>query len=425
MSEKVDRKFYSCVTSCPPKNIRREQTKVQDRYNNEPFIPFGIDNLLPQCLSALQRKGSIHRSVISKKTLYMTGNSFVETSDARLNEWLLDVNGKGDSLNKFSHPCFWDKNYGGNIYIAVQTDSRGTFVNFNHIDATKGRISKDGEKALFHPDWVNYRLNDGYIKEIPLYPNFDSVDGVLTSIIHIKEYEPEFRFYGLPSYIGGLDAIAVGYKTDRWNVSKLDNSMQPSGILEVVAEGISEEGANKLRDNAKAVYSGADNVGKLLTIIKEKGAEQASTFTPFTQNNNGEYVPLHDLSTADTITAHGWYKSLSGVSESTGFDTKRILNDYNIALVESIQPNQQSILSEIKRVLKDLTNFSTDAIEEIDFINKAPLNELIEAIDVNAIVTKGEGREALGLDNDNITEEKANEFIKTSNSNTKGNGEQS
>ena len=51
-------------------------------------------------------------------------------------------------------------------------------------------------------------------------------NGTLRTAIHYKDYEPAFEHYGVPPYIAGLNVSAIAYKTDRWNISRLDNSFQ-------------------------------------------------------------------------------------------------------------------------------------------------------------------------------------------------------
>ena len=52
-------------------------------------------------------------------------------------------------------------------------------------------------------------------------------------MIHYKDYEPTFEHYGVPPYIAGFNVSAIAYKTDKWNISRLDNSFQLSGVTTV------------------------------------------------------------------------------------------------------------------------------------------------------------------------------------------------
>ena len=40
-----------------------------------------------------------------------------------------------------------------------------------------------------------------------------------------------FEHYGVPPYIAGFSVSAIAWKTDRWNISRLDNSFQLSGVM--------------------------------------------------------------------------------------------------------------------------------------------------------------------------------------------------
>jgi len=55
-----------------------------------------------------------------------------------------------------------------------------------------------------------------------------------------------FEHYGLPSYIAGMNVSAIAYKTDRWNISRLDNSFQLSGVMVLDGEVDNEQEAYRI-----------------------------------------------------------------------------------------------------------------------------------------------------------------------------------
>ena len=40
-----------------------------------------------------------------------------------------------------------------------------------------------------------------------------------------------FEHYGVPPTIAGFSVSAIAWKTDRWNIPRLDNSFQLSGVM--------------------------------------------------------------------------------------------------------------------------------------------------------------------------------------------------
>ena len=385
--------FSSSVISTTSASTIKEPSKVD--YNSLDYISFGTDNLFPQGLSILNRRSATHRSILNNKVTYSLGRGFITENNDRLAQYIKQVNSKRESLRKVLKKIFNDWYSFGNAYLEVVLIPNGD-PQFFHHDATKARISKDRKNVIFHPDWRQYEGKKKYAKVLPLYPEFKKIDGFERAIFHFKQYEPEFCDYGVPDWVAAIDAAAIGYKTNRWNLSRLENSFQVSGILEIVGD-MSMEDAKKVKEDLASNFSGEENVGKLLTITRQFAESgNGSTFTPLIQTSDGEWINLHQQSDSDLIIAHNWFRSLSGISDSTGFDTKRIRNEYQVAKNTVIGENQDAILSEIKFLIEE---HSTIDAEVLSFRNESPVS-LIDLIDVNSIITVDEAREnSLGLAN--------------------------
>lgn len=385
-------KFNSKVIDTTSASTIREKSKVD--HNPRDYVPFGSDNLFPQGLAILNRRASTHRSIIQNKVVYSLGRGFITEGNKPLEDWISAVNNKREDLSDLLHKAYTDWYSFGNAYIeVVLVDGAKTPMLF-HQDASRVRIHKEREHVIIHPDWNQYEGKKKYAKTRPLYPNFEYIDGAKRSILHVKEYEPEFCDYGIPSWIAALDAAAIGYKTNRWNKSRLENSFQVSGILEIVGD-MSAEDAKKINEDLAKNFSGEENVGKLMAIQKQfNESGTGTTFTPLIATSEGEWINLHEQSDSELVIAHNWFRSLSGISDSTGFDTKRIRNEYQVAKNTIIGRNQDRFLREIKYLLK---MHSTIDATMLQFRNESPVS-LIDLIDVNSIITVDEAREnSLGL----------------------------
>ena len=60
-----------------------------------------------------------------------------------------------------------------------------------------------------------------------------------------------FGHYGVPSYIAGMNVSAIAYKTDCWNISRLDNSFQLSGVMLLDGGVDNEQQAEELMRRAE------------------------------------------------------------------------------------------------------------------------------------------------------------------------------
>jgi hypothetical protein len=379
--------FSSKVINTTSASTIKEPSRVD--YNSRDYIRFGDDNLFPQGLAILNRRSATHRSILNNKVIYTLGRGFITEGNEQLETFIKSVNNRRESLRKVLKKVINDWYSFGNAYLEVVKMPNNGGVMFFHKDAALGRIHKQRKHVIFHPDWSQYEGKRHFAKALPLYPNFERIEGFERSVFHFKQYEPEFIDYGIPDWIAALDAAAIGYKTNRWNLSRLENSFQVSGVLEIVGD-MSAEDAKKVKEDLADEFSGEENVGKILAITKQFGEQGSGTrFTPLIQTSDGEWINLHEQSNSDLIVAHNWFRSLSGINDSTGFDTKRIRNEYQVAKNTIIGENQDAILSEIIFLINEHSGINADTLK---FRNESPVN-LIDLIDVNSIITVDEARE--------------------------------
>jgi hypothetical protein len=195
-------------------------TKVESKE----FWRWGTDNNLPEALALLSRRSTAHRRIINDKADYISGKGFnYNPSIPLLGKMVERANGDGESLRQVLNKLAFDKSLFGNAFLEIVTDEEHSFLSLHHQDATHCRVAKDSQHILLHHDWSHFRANEAI--SLPLYPTFEKQsDGSLRSIIHYKDYEPMFHNYGVPQYIAGMNVSAIAYKTDRWNIARLDNS---------------------------------------------------------------------------------------------------------------------------------------------------------------------------------------------------------
>ena len=203
------------------------------------------------------------------------------------------------------------------------------FLALFHQDATRCRLARDSAHILLHYDWSAFRPEEA--RSLPLYPAFEEqADGTLRTAIHYKDYEPAFEHYGVPPYIAGLNVSAIAYKTDRWNISRLDNSFQLSGVMMLDSSADSEAEAERIVRLAEQKFAG--NPGQVMFVLRDGGEEDNSRFIPITAQNEGDWQALHEQATSDIVVAHSWFRTLSGLDYGSGFNAERILHEYEVAL---------------------------------------------------------------------------------------------
>lgn len=370
--------------------LEREIKKEITPLNND-WIPMGTDNAFPQAVAELVRKTTSLRSIINWKRLYCAGTGFNEIKNNKQIDELIKKANPKETLRSIVKKFFYDRFSFGNNYIEIVITKGG--INLYHKDYTTCRLSKDKKRILIHGDWLNIsKYKKETIKSLPLFPEFEEIDGAKRSVYHLKDYEPEFNSYGLAQWIGALDAAGIAYKTNKWNLSRLDNSFNSSGVL-IVEGNVTPKQAKELKKQFKDEMTGEQNQGKIMFVVKQLGGANTS-FTPITTTNEGDWIELRKESKSDLIEANNWFRSLCSYNDNTGFDTNRIRNEYQVAMNTVIAEEQEIFLEVIKDICNTVTSVKIDA-SELSFKNKAPI--AMFDIDIDSIVQFGEARAMLNL----------------------------
>ena len=328
---------------------------------------WGDDNMMPYALSLMSRRSTTHRRIINDKADYIAGKGFsFNDEEPLLRELVGRANGAGDSLREVVCRLAFDKALMGNAFLEVVTDQEHSFLSLYHQDASRCRLARDNKHVILHHNWQSF--HDDEASTLPLYPRFEKqADGSLRSVVHYKEYEPMFSHYGVPKYIAGMGVSAIAYKTDCWNISRLDNSFQLSGIMMLDAATDSEQEADEIVRQAERHFAG--NPGQVMFVIREAGEQDNSRFIPVGSNNEGDWSKLHDQATSDIVIAHSWFRSLSGLDYSAGFSAERILHEYEVALNTVILAEQEELLAPIKQCIRDILAVDASSLE---IVNRPP-----------------------------------------------------
>ena len=353
-----------------------------DLDNSKDYIPFGEDNLLPQQIVQLSRSVAIHRSILNSKSFYIAGNGFV-SENKLLKEYLKTVNNYDESLHDVFYKLIFDELNTGNAFLEIITDRNRSYLTLYHIDSSMCRLSAKDETVIIHPDWAKYKgKNDKLKKEIPLYPYFaKGEDGQYHSVIHIKQYEPEFFHYGLPTWYAGLKSVIIAGLTDVWNQNRLENQFNKSGLL--IIPGINTEDDEQMMNDqfdgltSSSSETSTDSSNNLIIQYLNDPAPGESRdpaqYIPFQKDEEGNWIELYKLSHTHLLSIHNWFKTLSSYfGEKTGFDTQRILNEYEIALKTIIKVYQARYIDIFKKLLADFGYQSDD----LSITNESPVYRL-------------------------------------------------
>ncbi len=345
--------------------------------NNLEFIPFGEDNLLPRQIVQLSREVAVHRSILNSKAFYIAGKGLAST-DKKLSDFIASVNNNFEDLRDVIYKVIFDELNVGNAFFEIVTNKNKSFLQIYHQDASKCRLAADGLNVIIHPDWENYKGKKDKNKiTLPVYPQFAKQGNLYRSIVHIKQYEPEFFYYGLPTWYAGLKSVIISGLTDEWNKARLENQFNASGLL--VIPGVNDTTEAESLQTEFENFSGANSEKSAKLIIQylkdlaPGQTSQQAQYIEFPQNQDGSWMELYNLSHTHLLSIHNWFKSLcSFYVDQTGFDTNRIINEYEIALNTTISFYQSKYSKLLSRIFKEF-NFNPD---NLVFLNESPISRL-------------------------------------------------
>ena len=352
------------------------------------YIPFGKDNLFPQYLSELKRQSSTHRSVLAQKTTFTTGSGFI-TQNEDLKGFINDVNANGETLKDVFKKLADDYYTYGNAFLEGVIYDGG--VNLYHKDASTARISKNKKSVCFHPDWTNYDKTPEKKQVIPVYPQISSSRFVL----HYKDYESTFNFYGLPDYVAALEHIAIDYEIGKYNHTSFKNGFSPSAIVTVNGD-FGEAEAEKFVETAKDTLTGSGNNSKILFLVKNGDDSRSTDVQIINQKEDGDFLDLQKLTDQNIITAHRWQPALSGIVSSGKMNNtgSEIRIAYELAMSTVIKDTTNILLDPIKKVINREVGLDT---EDLKVAYEPPISFLSD-IDPKQVLTINEQRAILSSD---------------------------
>lgn len=363
------------------------EVKDLDRLRDD-FIPFGKDNLFPQYLAELKRQSSTHRSVLAQKTTFTTGGGFLTSNDA-LADFIEDVNANGESLKDCFKKLADDYYTYGNAFLEGVVYDGG--VNFYHKDASTARVSKNKKYVYFNSDWTDYRKNKDKTQRIPVYPQISNS----RFIIHYKDYESTFNFYGLPDYVAALEHIAIDYEIGKFNHTSFKNGFSPSAIVTVNGD-FGEAEAEKFVETAKDTLTGSGNNSKILFLVKNGEDSRGTDVQIISNKEDGDFLDLQKLTDQNIITAHRWQPALSGIVSSGKMNNtgSEIRIAYDLAMSTVIRDTTNILLEPIKRVINAEMGIDTS---DLTVAYEPPISFLAD-IDPKQVLTINEQRAMLNKD---------------------------
>ena len=258
------------------------------------LIEWGKDNLYPNYLLELYqyKGGSLHQSIINKKTKLIAGNGFEDIQSPELSKFI-----KSNRLESEVKKAVLDYEiYNGYAFEVVWNREGTKIVEVQHIPFNKLRMGIENEDVpykhvWFSNDWSQYRKDLYKPEAIRLFnPYFNKGK----QIIYYSEYSPTTDIYPIASYSSAINWVEMSYEVSVFHLNQLKQGYSPSFILNFASGIPTEEEQDEFFKHFKRNYSGSENSGKIIITYSE-GENEKPELIPIQLNDSDDrFIMLND-----------------------------------------------------------------------------------------------------------------------------------
>jgi len=337
------------------------------RVKNYKWMSFGNDNLYPQYISELYSKSAINRTAIVSKKLNVLGEG-LETVDPELQYVLNRANDEETWDEVFEKAVLDFELYDGYALNVVWNRTGEKIHSIYHIPFQDIRLGDYEEDDVIR--WCYYSSNWAkFKKHKPIaYHMYDPscAQEYPSQIYYFKTYDPNNRYYPIPSYSGGCSDIEIDIEVSTLHLSNLANGLNPSLWINFNNGSPDPEQMRDVYESIASGFSGVENTGKFFATFSDS-KEMAPEVIPIESANDDYYLNLEQRITSRILTAHritsplllGLYHEGGG---GLGSNKNEILVAFEHFQRTVIQPNQQKML---KGFNKMLANYGYDTTLKI------------------------------------------------------------
>ena len=199
-------------------------------------------------------------------------------------------------------------------------------------------------------DWVNYK-KAGVIE----FKEFDPKNYTDRQIIHIKQYQPGYNFYGVPDYLSSILDIRLSRSISEFNLANISNGASPSMWVHFPQEAPdSQNDQEDILRRLEERYRGSQNAGRIIVSYGgEGGRPEITQITP--TMTQGGYAEIFGLVRENILAGHKIVDgSLIGLPSPTGFNSsaEQLETTFKLFMRTSVRPMQEFIIRELHPVIQ-------------------------------------------------------------------------
>lgn len=278
--------------------------------NSRDFIKYGTDNLFPNQLLDFYNSSPIHSSIIQQKAKMVIGKGLQLNTESlnpielnNLNRFINFIDGEKD-IDTLLKELSFDYQLFGAFAIEIYWNSDFTkIIQLNRIPVMQVRLGAENENGKVDTYYISkdWKKNNSF-RKIPAFNILNKSSQV--QLMYLKNESADARFYGVPSYISGLNWVASDSAISKFHLSNINQGFAPSLKISFYKKPESDEQKNQIVNNIKAEYSGQQNAGKAMIFFSDS-KETAPDISPISVSElDKQFTVIADQIVDQIIRSH-------------------------------------------------------------------------------------------------------------------------
>lgn len=403
-----------------PFEVKGDSTAFNLFEGDKKYIPFLNPN--DNYFSILQEASILSpttQACINSKVFFCSGNGIriKDADQSKEKEFKLfqkKINNRRQSLGKLMDIIFSNRFRVGNVFIEIirikvgETAKVMAYVR-SFLDCRLGAPDANdipqsvliSRKFRGSKDW---EIDDTNAVELPIYNGEDTKwkdfpDGSSRCMIHIKNDMDGYDYYGLPENVSTLPWQILEYNGARYNLDNFENNMVIGGAI-MLQGSYTDSELTKVATNIRRQHTGSGKRGRWTVLATKQGG---GTVENFSKQTDGDFLKLDENAEQKIIDSNNWDSALFGQNSSKGLGNggnSYLRSIFKIKHKTVVEPTREVIFEEFIYPFLEINDKFCNtkwSAEEIEFVS-IDIEDLIEDIEINSVITVDEGREKLNMD---------------------------
>lgn len=337
------------------KNIKNSP-EINDKSTYD-WVYWGKDNKYPLLLLDLYYNSITHHSCVDFLVNAVIGDGIdynkMEKDESQL------VPNMYDTWENFIKKITFDLVVFGSFSFQIIKNKDDKTYSFFHQAFSTVRLGKKDEngviqKAYLSRDWTNIMQNKPIEIEV-IKPGLEIKNSKPYLFVY-QSYNPIDEYYGLPHYVGAIQAIQAEIRMKNYDLNSIMNNFTPSGFITLNQVNDDNEREMILR-NIEAMFKGDDNANNLIVTFRNSNDDKPIEYSPIASNYEGVnlFADNNERTINRIISSHRIAsKALIGLPmDSTGFSNEGTLLEtaYNLTNKLIVNNLRQVVTKTVNQLL--------------------------------------------------------------------------